>query len=53
MLRRMFEKRLKGYRATGYERGSLPDGFELLAEPEHDATGWDIERPIAEEYADQ
>ena len=35
VLRRMFDKRLKGYRAAGYEKGELPDGFELLAEPEY------------------
>jgi len=43
VLRRMFDKRLKGYRATGYEKGELPDGFELLAEPEYDEGGWDVD----------
>jgi len=28
MLRRMFEKRLRGYRAIGYARGEAPLGYE-------------------------
>jgi len=28
MLARMFEKRLRGYRAIGYEHGELPAGYE-------------------------
>lgn len=51
-LRRMFEKRLKGYRATGYEKGELPDGFELLAEPEYDEGGWDID-PLTDEEQEE
>ena len=35
MLRRMFEKRLRGYRAIGYEQGEVPRGFELLADPDY------------------
>jgi hypothetical protein len=48
VLRRMFDKRLKGYRATGYEKGELPDGFELLAEPEYDEGGWDVDLETTE-----
>jgi hypothetical protein len=39
VLRRMFDNRLKGY---GYGKGELPDGFEMLAEPEYDEGGWDV-----------
>ena len=28
MLRRMFEKRLRGYHAIGYARGEAPIGFD-------------------------
>ena len=35
MLRRMFERRLRGYRAIGYEQGEVPRGFELLADPDY------------------
>ncbi len=31
-LRRMFEKRLRGYRAIGYAESEVPEGFELLSE---------------------
>jgi superfamily II DNA or RNA helicase len=49
VLRRMFDKRLKGYRAAGYEMGELPDGFELLAEPEYDEGGWDVDLETTED----
>jgi hypothetical protein len=39
----MFDRRLKGYRASGYEQAELPEGFELLAEPEYDEGGWDVD----------
>jgi len=35
MLLRMFEKRLRGYRAIGYARGEAPLGY---AEPTDEAT---------------
>jgi superfamily II DNA or RNA helicase len=39
MLRRMFEKRLRGYRAIGYARGEAPLGYE---EPKGEpAVVWD------------
>jgi superfamily II DNA or RNA helicase len=49
VLRRMFDKRLKGYRAAGYEMGELPDGFELLAEPEYHEGGWDVDLETTED----
>jgi superfamily II DNA or RNA helicase len=52
-LRRMFDKRLKGYRSTGYEKGELPDGFELLAEPDYDDGGWDVDRETTEDGDDE
>ncbi len=33
MLLRMFEKRLRGYRAIGYARGEAPLGYEEVNEP--------------------
>lgn len=42
MLRRMFEKRLRGYRAIGYARGEAPLGYaaepgdEIVVEYDHD-----------------
>ncbi len=32
MLLRMFERRLRGYRAIGYARGETPLGFEEASE---------------------
>jgi hypothetical protein len=32
MLARMFEKRLRGYRAIGYEQRELPDGYEGVSD---------------------
>jgi hypothetical protein len=32
MLRRVFEKRLRGYRAIGYAESEVPEEFELLSE---------------------
>lgn len=32
MLLRMFEKRLRGYRAIGYARGAVPLGFDTTAD---------------------
>jgi superfamily II DNA or RNA helicase len=34
-LRRMFDKRMKAYRAIGYDEADLPLGFELLSDPEY------------------
>ena len=53
VLRRMFDRRLKGYRATGYEKGELPDGFELLAKPRNDEGGWDADLETTEDRDDE
>ena len=34
-LRGMFARRLKAYRAIGYDEAEVPLGFELLADPEY------------------
>ena len=38
-LRRMFDKRLRGYRAIGYPESEVPEEFELLSE--HWPAAWD------------
>ena len=49
MLRRMFEKRLRGYRAIGYARGEAPLGYveEIIRENDED-----IVRSQMEDYGD-
>ncbi|MGD0950566.1 MAG: hypothetical protein ABSA52_24515 [Candidatus Binatia bacterium] len=41
VLMRMFDKRLRGYRAMGYESGDLPRGYEQPITDLEPAIEWD------------
>ena len=40
MLRRMFERRLRGYRSMGYDQAQLPLEFEIFSDPDYVPDDW-------------
>jgi superfamily II DNA or RNA helicase len=40
MLRRMFERRLRGYRSMGYDQAQLPLEFEIFGDPDYVPDDW-------------